>query len=740
MKTYNFTFAKIICLNIAFIISVNSGFAQWTLTNSPNNSTFECFAFQGTNVLAGNGFGLYKTTDSGATWSALINANISSVAIKDTNVFVGTNYGVYKSTNNGNSWSPDTIGLPFDTNTNECLITSLLIYDTTIFAGVYLGGIYQRNINDSNWYSANTGIINPFLTDVNQFTKDTNTIYAATDQSGYVYKSVNNGMNWHLANAGLPNNSQIKAIYSNGTTIYAGTYQQGIYKSTNQGNSWTSFNSGIPSGSKISSFVANGSCIFSATENNGVYLLYDNDTTWDNVNTGLTESTVFSLGIGDGNIFAGAQNGLATNRQICKRPLSDFLPNAPGVPNGQGNLCAGAGSSSYSTSGSNVASSYTWSISPSSAGTINGSGLTTTILWDSAFTGIAILKVQGSNCFGSGSFSNNYYITIDSLPIARITPIGLTTFCHGDSVILTASSSSSYLWSNNATTESIVATHTGNYSVMVTNANNCSATSIPTAVTVNQPAASQFSQVICGGDSFNFNNQNIKQSGAYNDTLHTIAGCDSVVTLNLTVNYVLASINDTTCMGVAYLFNGHNLIQSGIYKDTLQAVTGCDSVVTLRLLVDTLTVPTITRSNNILQTGSFASYQWLRNGADVSSATTQSITITQNGNYSVVVTNANGCSDTSAVLSVTTLGVQDITSACGVKLYPNPNNGSFILEFADDVVRDVDITDAVGRIVMVSAKVSRQQNFNLEQLATGVYIVRINQQGQVHSLKFTLVR
>src|SRR5207302_9675643 len=55
----------------------------------------------------------------------------------------------------------------------------------------------------------------------------------------------------------------------------------------------------------------------------------------------------------------------------------------------------------------------------------------------------------------------------------------------GGSVTLTASTASSYLWSNGATTQAITVNASGNYSATVTNANGCSATSAATAVTVN---------------------------------------------------------------------------------------------------------------------------------------------------------------------------------------------------------------------------------------------------------------
>jgi len=68
---------------------------------------------------------------------------------------------------------------------------------------------------------------------------------------------------------------------------------------------------------------------------------------------------------------------------------------------------------------------------------------------------------------------------------ASITPSGNTTICEGSSVVLSASEGASYLWSpGGATTEDITATSTDDYSVTVTDANGCSATSLPITVTV----------------------------------------------------------------------------------------------------------------------------------------------------------------------------------------------------------------------------------------------------------------
>jgi hypothetical protein len=75
-------------------------------------------------------------------------------------------------------------------------------------------------------------------------------------------------------------------------------------------------------------------------------------------------------------------------------------------------------------------------------------------------------------------------IDVNTLPTATITASSATTFCQGGSVVLTASSGSSYLWSNGATAQSITVSTAGSYTVTVTNASGCATTSAATSVTV----------------------------------------------------------------------------------------------------------------------------------------------------------------------------------------------------------------------------------------------------------------
>ena len=77
--------------------------------------------------------------------------------------------------------------------------------------------------------------------------------------------------------------------------------------------------------------------------------------------------------------------------------------------------------------------------------------------------------INTTNC--GSIISNHIIVTVNPNPVPTITASGPTTFCQGGSVVLTASASSSYLWSTGATTQSITVSASGSYSVSVTDAN-----------------------------------------------------------------------------------------------------------------------------------------------------------------------------------------------------------------------------------------------------------------------------
>jgi len=134
----------------------------------------------------------------------------------------------------------------------------------------------------------------------------------------------------------------------------------------------------------------------------------------------------------------------------------------------------------------------------------------------------------------------------------------------------------------------------GVYTVMTVDAQGCQ-TNNQLTLSVNPNLSSTVNQSICQGNSFTFNGQNYTIAGSFPVTLASQSGCDSLVTLNLTVNPApVTQLNVSICAGGSYAFGNQNLTQSGQYSQTLQTVAGCDSIINLSLVVN----PVITETQN----------------------------------------------------------------------------------------------------------------------------------------------
>jgi hypothetical protein len=108
-------------------------------------------------------------------------------------------------------------------------------------------------------------------------------------------------------------------------------------------------------------------------------------------------------------------------------------------------------------------------------------------------------------------------------------------------------------------------------------------------LTVNPTLFGQTTAVICDMDApFLWNGNGYSVTGIYVDTLISVTGCDSIATLNLTINPTQYGQSTAVICDVdaPFLWNGNGYSLSGIYVDTLVSVTGCDSIATLDLTVN----------------------------------------------------------------------------------------------------------------------------------------------------------
>jgi hypothetical protein len=96
----------------------------------------------------------------------------------------------------------------------------------------------------------------------------------------------------------------------------------------------------------------------------------------------------------------------------------------------------------------------------------------------------------------------------------------------------------------------------------------------------------QTSASICAGDTFFFNGTPLHDAGTYFDTLTASGGCDSIIALNLEIwpGYQILQ-TAVICAESSFLWQGEHLTQSGTYNTTLTTINGCDSLLTLELTV-----------------------------------------------------------------------------------------------------------------------------------------------------------
>jgi len=237
--------------------------------------------------------------------------------------------------------------------------------------------------------------------------------------------------------------------------------------------------------------------------------------------------------------------------------------------------------------------------------------------------------------------------------------------------------------------------------------------------------------VVSACDSFTWID-GITYAASNNIATHTLSnagGCDSVVTLDLTVNYSnTGTYIITACFSYTWIDGITYTASNNIATHTLSNVGGCDSVVTLNLTIITID-NTVSKNGAILTANEIgANYQWLdcnNSYSVISGASNQSFTATSNGNYAVEITK-NSCVDTSNCYSITNIGI--IENSFGDKLvfYPNPTSGIVNLEFGSNYKNvQIIIRNSEGKLVK-HQEFKKEQNISIEiEGSKGIYLIEV---------------
>lgn len=275
-----------------------------------------------------------------------------------------------------------------------------------------------------------------------------------------------------------------------------------------------------------------------------------------------------------------------------------------------------------------------------------------------------------------------------------ITPSGATSFCAGSFVTLSASSGSSYNWSNGATSQNTTVSTQGTYTVTVIDGNGCFG-SASQLVNV-YPASVQIS-----GNTTICNNTN-------------------------------TTLTATSANGNIFSWsNGQNgtsitVTQAGSYSVTVTTLNSCTASATVTVSSSSVTTPVISQTGNVLTSSFPTGNQWYLNGNIINGATSQNYTPTQNGVYTVIVTDGSGCSSVASNgINFTITGVDEL-SQVDIIVYPNPVKEVITLAVSDKFIgRKVFLFDPTGKEIVAEYIRTSNYQINTNHIANGVYFLVI---------------
>ncbi len=256
------------------------------------------------------------------------------------------------------------------------------------------------------------------------------------------------------------------------------------------------------------------------------------------------------------------------------------------------------------------------------------------------------------------------------------------TSCQGTAnPVAAAGGGSTFQWYINdvlqpGTNSTIDATESGNYYVVATDNQGCSAASNTISITVNPTPTVDITaseQTICSGTTIDLTAEGADSytwsAGAASTGINTASATPSITTTYTVTGYI----------GV------------------------CSSTATTSITVNQTPTANTTTSSPVI-TASFpgASYQWLDcddEMAPIPNAIGQSFTAPSNGSYAVAVT-MNGCEAISSCVVLTDVGVnENVVDAFTLDIYPNPTNGRFMIESASAKIKAVSVYNIIGELV-----------------------------------------
>ena len=288
----------------------------------------------------------------------------------------------------------------------------------------------------------------------------------------------------------------------------------------------------------------------------------------------------------------------------------------------------------------------------------------------------------------------------------------------------TISACDAYTWSvNNETYNS-----SGIYTEVLTNENGCDST-VTLALTINSSYSNTDTIVSCDSYTWGVNNTAYTSSGIYTDTFMSSTGCDSILTLDLTINNSSSSeVQQSACGSFTWAVNNTTYNSSGMYSEVLTNINGCDSIIILDLNIQNEIDTSIDQAGNNLTSNDSTvgnAFQWIdcnNNNAVIPNETGNSFTATSNGSYALVIENGV-CVDTTACIELVNVGVLNNIYNLDIVIYPNPTSNQLIIQQGNFEIEEITIIDVTGASILTIVKGSNV--IDVSSLSSGSYFLKV---------------
>ena len=304
----------------------------------------------------------------------------------------------------------------------------------------------------------------------------------------------------------------------------------------------------------------------------------------------------------------------------------------------------------------------------------------------------SVYTVTGTNTSTACSSSTSLYINVNPLPTIGFIVTPEDSVCAGTSVTLSGTGAVNYTWSggiNNAT--AFIPSNTNSYTFTGTDTNNCSNNATATITVFPSPVNTTIAANSC--DSYTLNNQIYTSSGIYTQNFTNSNGCDSILNLHLSIYSIDTSIVQT-----------NNVLTSN-------------------------------------DTNSISTFQWLdcnNNFAIIPNDTNQNFIATSNGNYALMISLAGCSTDTSNCYSITTIGMNEFDNS-SISIYPNPNNGEFIISKNTMANINIEIFNVLGEMTYKTSIIKDKTSIDLKHYSKGVYFIKLmNAEGIITVQKISI--